>query len=249
MGDKMNEMKKDKLYFSLFISMFVLNLLLPVGSLITIIFGYSFELFNYSVMAIITFSLSLFFMVFTIRKNDFVEKYYKKRWFVLLSVLTFINFLSYCLKFNHESFYMTIIFNLIMILNFVFTVVLNLLLSDTKAKLVVNIIAVLVLVLPLVFSSIFVVLFSGMGYVKVVRSVPSPNGEYVAEILDANQGALGGDTIIQIQENKGINCLIFKIEKKPNRIYLGEWGEFDDIDVRWENNEVVLIDSVKYPIE
>ena len=144
---------------------------------------------------------------------------------------------------------MTIIFNLIMILNFVFTVVLNLLLSDTKAKLVVNIIAVLVLVLPLVFSSIFVVLFSGMGYVKVVRSVPSPNGEYVAEILDANQGALGGDTIIQIQEDKGINCLIFKIEKKPNRIYLGEWGEFDDIDVRWENNEVVLIDSVKYPIE
>ena len=136
-----------------------------------------------------------------------------------------------------------------MILNFVFAVILNFIISDTKARQITNIIAVIVLVIPLIIGSLFLTLFGSIGYVKVVRSVPSPNGEYIAEILDSDQGALGGDTIIQIQEDKGINCLIFKIEKKPNRIYYGEWGEFDDIDVRWENNEVVLIDSVKYPIK
>ena len=194
-------------------------------------------------------AFSLLFMIFTIRKRIFVKKHYRKVLFVLLSLVTIITFFSYCLKFDHESFYLTIIFNLVMISNFVFTVVLNLILSDTKTKLIANIISVLVLVVPILFCSFSVGMLSGIGYVKVVRSVPSPNGEYVAEILDANQGALGGDTIIQIQEDKGINCLIFKIEKKPNRIYYGEWGEFDDIDVRWENNEVVLIDAVKYPIK
>ena len=51
-------------------------------------------------------------------------------------------------------------------------------------------------------------LFGSIGYVKVVRSVPSPNGEYIAEILDSDQGALGGDTIINNNVTIGANAFI-----------------------------------------
>ena len=245
----MEELKQDKLYLSIFITMFLLNLLLPAGTLITSVFGYTFELFNYFVMGTITTAFSLFFMILTIRKRSFVKKCYKKSWCVFLSIATFVNYFFYCLNFEYESTCMIVIFSFIMIANFVFVVIMNLCLSDTKAKLIVNIIAVSVLVIPLCFYSFFTALIGGMGYVKVVRSVPSPDGEYVAEILDINQGALGGDTVVQINENKGLNCLIFKIEKKPNGIYYGEWGEFETIDVSWENEEFVLIDSVRYSIK
>lgn len=245
----MEELKQNKFYLSIFITMFLLNWFLPAGTVITSVFGYTFELFNYFVIGTITTVFSLFFMIFTIRKRSFVKKCYKKSWFVFLSIGTFINYFFYCLNFEHESTCMIVIFSLIMIVNFVFTVILNLSLSDTKAKLIVNIIAVSVLVIPLCFYSFFTALIGGMGYVKVVRSVPSPNGEYVAEILDINQGDLGGDTVVQINENKGLNCFVLKIEKKPNRIYYGEWGEFETIDVSWENEEFVLIDSVRYRVK
>ena len=241
--------KQEKIYSSLFQIAFVLNGFFPICALISTLFGYEFSLFNYPVMAIITMAVTLVFMVFAKRKRDYVIEHYKKIYFPILPVLAFLNFIFYFKGYNSESSYVTIIFSAVMILDFVFAVILNFIISDTKARQITNIIAVIVLVIPLIIGLLFVTLFGSIGYVKVVRSVPSPNGEYIAEILDSNQGALGGDTIIQIQEDKGINCLIFKIEKKPNRIYYGEWGEFDDIDVRWENNEVVLIDAVKYPIK
>lgn len=246
----MDELKQDKFHLSVFISIFVLNVLLPAGTLITGVFGYTFELFNYFVMGAITTAFSLFFMIFTIRKRSFVKRCYKKSWFIALSVIAFINYIFYGLIFDDDvALFIDLLIPGIMIINFIFTVIINMLLSDTKARLIANIIAVLVIVIPLCFYSFFMVLFGGMGYVKVVRSVPSPNGRYIAEIVDINQGALGGDTVVQINENKGLNCFVFKIEKKPNGIYYGEWGEFETIDVSWENDDFVLIDSVRYRVE
>lgn len=68
-----------------------------------------------------------------------------------------------------------------------------------------------------------------------VQAVDSPNGEYRAVMIDSNQGALGGNTFIDVYKNDEPDLPVFKIRKKPLRVYRGRWGEFNEIELRWED--------------
>ena len=80
-------------------------------------------------------------------------------------------------------------------------------------------------------------------------SVESPNETYYAEVIDSNQGALGGNTFVDVYENKGLNAIIFTISKKPQRIYQGDWGEFEYMAISWKNDHCLVINSVSYEIK
>lgn len=47
----------------------------------------------------------------------------------------------------------------------------------------------------------------------------------------------------------GINAIIFKIEKKPQRVYFGDWGEFVNMQIYWKDDGCLVINSVEYEIE
>ena len=83
----------------------------------------------------------------------------------------------------------------------------------------------------------------------VVKTVESSSGEYYAQVIDSDQGALGGDTLVKVYQDRGINALIFKIEKKLQRVYFGEWGEFNNMKIHWKDNNCLVINSVEYEIE
>lgn len=87
-----------------------------------------------------------------------------------------------------------------------------------------------------------ILLFAGsIGQNTVVQSVDSPNGAYRAEVIDSNQGALGGDTLVDVYNNKEMNLLVLRIRKKPQRVYQGEWGEFNDMELQWKNEHCLIV--------
>ncbi|MGN0562531.1 MAG: hypothetical protein ACI4K6_06965, partial [Candidatus Fimenecus sp.] len=95
----------------------------------------------------------------------------------------------------------------------------------------------------------FSVVFLGITCNTVVQSVPSLQNTYVAEVIDSNQGALGGDTLVEVRKNVSANVLFFTVKSHPVRVYEGEWGEFETMKIVWEdentlwvNNETVYLD-------
>ena len=89
-----------------------------------------------------------------------------------------------------------------------------------------------------------------VGETTVVETVYSPNGVYRAELLDVDQGALGGDTVVQVyDEDKGVDFGFVQLRKRPQRVYMGPWGEFEDMELYWESDEVLRINGTAYEIE
>jgi hypothetical protein len=105
------------------------------------------------------------------------------------------------------------------------------------------------MVLPIWFLSFIALIFGNFGQNTVVQAVESPNGKYCALVIDSNQGALGGDTLVDVYENSGFNAILFEIKKKPQRVYFGDWGEFEDIQIYWKDNNCLVINSVEYDID
>lgn len=68
-------------------------------------------------------------------------------------------------------------------------------------------------------------------------------------MIDSDQGALGGDTLVDVYEKSAINAILFKIEKKPQRVYSGGWGEFNNMQIYWKDDECLKINSTEYKIQ
>lgn len=102
-------------------------------------------------------------------------------------------------------------------------------------------------ILLLVLLSFVIFVFSDFGSCTVVRSVASPQNTYVAEVIDVDQGALGGDTLVNVQTNiKTINLLIGKFSKAAIHVYRGEWGEFEDMQIGWKDERTLIINGKEY---
>ncbi len=91
--------------------------------------------------------------------------------------------------------------------------------------------------------------FGNIGQNTVVKTVSSPSGKYYAQVIDSDQGALGGDTHVDVYQECGINALLFRIEKNPRRVYFGDWGEYENMKIYWKDDNCLVINSVEYEME
>ena len=105
-----------------------------------------------------------------------------------------------------------------------------------------------ILVAPIAFFAFFSLLFGDLSFVTVVKTVESPSGQYCAQVIDSDQGALGGSTAVVVSESIVRNA-IFIIEKQPKRVYSGRWGEFFDMKIYWKDDGCLVINSDKYQIK
>lgn len=105
------------------------------------------------------------------------------------------------------------------------------------------------MVLPVVFFSFVTLTLGSFGKDTVVKTVVSPKGTYYAQVIDSDQGALGGDTSVYVQEKSVVNAIIFKIEKKRKLVYFGDWGEFENMEIYWKDDTCLVINSVEYEID
>ena len=100
-----------------------------------------------------------------------------------------------------------------------------------------------------IFFAFMMLTFGSIGQNTVIKNIESPNGNFYAQVIDSDQGAFGGDTLVNVYEKRGIDTFIFRLKDKPQRVYLGEWREYESMHISWKDDKCLVINSVEYEIE
>lgn len=97
------------------------------------------------------------------------------------------------------------------------------------------------MLLPVLFLCFFFIVMNDFGSYRVVETHYSPDGKYYAQVIDSDQGALGGDTVVEVYKSGEINLGLFKIVKGPRQVYFGQWREYEHMLIYWrEDNSLVV---------
>ena len=105
-----------------------------------------------------------------------------------------------------------------------------------------------VILLPFMLLCLLLFLFP-FGRITVVRTVLSPEGNYCAQLINDDQGALGGNTLVEVHDTrKNLDLFLLSVQKNPRRVYTGRWGEFETMKLEWESEEILLINDRPYKI-
>lgn len=99
----------------------------------------------------------------------------------------------------------------------------------------------MLLVLFLGFAFFIKLAFGPMWNNTVVDTVHSPENTYYAEVIDSSQGAMGGNTFVDVHKTEG--------KGSPQRVYSGDWGEYEDMEIYWKDDTCLVINGVEYEIE
>ena len=221
--------------------LFVLTILYPAGVIITACFGYSFQLISVSAFAIAIAALSVC-IVILVFKNQLESRTVQ----ILLAIITPLSLIN-AVFYIFECPQIWVIASVFVSVGCCcFLVVKH---GKPLALKIVALVLSALMILPIGFISFIALIFGNIDQNTVVQTVESPSGKYYAQVIDSNQGALGGDTLVDVYQDCGINALIFKIEKKPQRVYFGEWGEFNNMQIHWKDDNCLVINSVEYTIE
>lgn len=220
-----------------------LTVLYPAGATIVAFFGYRFVLFSYPTFAVVTAVLSLGTVIADLIVKGTKPDKVLRILLVLISPLSLINawfFIVTCPQIlvivcvacsTCCSFYFSARYGRPLILS-----ILIMTLS-------------VLMILPISYLSFFVYLFGNFGENTVVKTLESPSGEYYAQIIDSDQGALGGNTFVDVYQKPVINAIIFRIEKDSQRVYSGKWREFEDMQIFWKSDDCLIINAAEYPLE
>ena len=223
--------------------LFSLTILYPAGVLITACLGYRFELISISAFAVAIAVLSVCIVILDlVFKNQLESKTVQ----ILLAVITPLSLIN-------AVFYIFECSQIWVIASVLLSAGCCCFLTVKHGKpLALKIVALALstlMVLPIGFFGFIALILDNLGQNTVVQTVESPSGKYYAQVIDSDQGALGGNTFVDVNEKSGINMILFKIEKKPQRVYIGDWGEFEDMQIHWKDDGCLVIDSVEYKIE
>lgn len=223
--------------------LFALSALLPSGTLICYCFGYTFEIVSISALAIIIALISVQLTILSIEEAEINISGAAKVLFTLLAPLSLVN--AVFLIVENGRIWVVVCAFICIGCSLFLTVKHG---KPLPLKIITLSLSVLMLI-PICFLGFITFIFGNIGKDTVVKTVESPNGAYYAEVINSDQGALGGDTLVDVYESKEINALVFKIFKKPQRIYSGGWGEFQGMDIYWADDDCLVINCVKYQIE
>lgn len=224
-------------------TLFILLAFRPVGILIASCFGYSFELISMPAYTVAIAVLSVCTFAFDIAAKD---KEKVAALYIVTAILTPLSLVSWIINLFACCKIVVAVSGLV---SAIFCCCLTV--RYRKNSGMKTTAAILYALLILFFSclSFFMLIFGNIGQNTVVRTLESPSGKYCAQVIDSDQGVFGGDTLVDVYEKRGINLILFKIEKKAQRVYFGEWGEFENMKIRWKDDNCLVINSVEYEIE
>lgn len=223
--------------------LFVLTVLYPVGALITACVGYNFALISVSAFALAIAILSLCIVILDLNFKNKLENKIIQLLLVIITPLSLIN----------AVFYIYVCPQIWVIASVLFSAGCSCFLTVKHgmpfALKSVALVFSALMALPIGFFSFIALFFGNISQNTVVQTVESPNGKYYAQVIDNDQGALGGDTIVNVYKKSRIYLILFRIEKKPQRVYFGDWGEFENMQIYWKDNGCLVINSVEYEIK
>ena len=189
--------------------LFSLLALLPFGVVICDICGYSFDLANYNIFAVFTAISAVIKTIFAV-SDSYESSDASITHNILLSLsspLSIINAVFYLWKCNSS---------LVAACMLICTVLCFFLASNHGkpfALKTASLILSFIMFLPALSVSLYMMF--PFGETTVVKELPSPDNTRYVQVIDSDQGALGGDTIVCLYENKGVDLLILSITKKP----------------------------------
>ena len=223
--------------------LFLLTLLYPIGALISYWFHYRFILVGVSQHAISVVVLSIMTILLDTRIKHKKEHKSISILRCLTAPLSIINGLLYILACPKLS-VVVCVFICIGCCSFLAATSRNY--SGLKAAALGISLAML---LPMGFMTFIACVFGNLGNDTVVQSVVSPNQKYCAQVIDSDQGATGGATIVRVCQESTSDAILFRIEKKPRIVYHGRWGLAPTLKARWKDDTHLIINSTEYTIE
>lgn len=227
----------------LFCLLFAMTVFLPVGTIVCACFGYTFALINVSAFAVAIAVLSVCTDVLDLIFKCTVEN---KILQILIAAITPLSLIN-------AVFFIFACSRILVIVSVFISAVCCFFLTIRHGKPAVLKTVALILsalmILPIGVFSFVTTTFGNIGHETVVQTLESPNGKYYAEVVDCDQGAFGGDTTVEVYEKFKINAILFTIEKKPQYVYFGEWGEYKDMQICWKDDRCLVINSTEYKIE
>ena len=223
--------------------LFSLTILYPAGVIITACFGYSFALISVSAFAIAIAALSVCTVVLDLICKNTLENNTIRILLAIITPFSLINAVFYIFECSQIWVIASVL------LSAVCCCYLTVKHGKHLALKIIALVLSALMILPICFFSFIGLIFGNIGQNTVVQTVESPSGRYYAQVIDSDQGALGGDTLVDVYHDCGINVILFKIEKKPQRVYSGEWGEFENMQILWKDDNCLVINSVEYEIE
>lgn len=227
-------MKKKRLFISYI--MIVVSLFLPTTTLVLYCFGYSVSLVSYALSSAV--SALIFIVYLWIYKNKDVRKI-----LTFLPIFSLVNLAVYVYKSKSVA--------VLICMSFCFicsAIIAEKACNSSKAK-VASVLTSMILSVPILIVSLAVVSFANFGVNTVVDRIHSPDKTYYIEIIDSDQGALGGDTIVYAHKNSKLNLFFLTISKTPQRVYIGKWKEYEKMQIKWKSENCLMIYSDEYYIE
>ena len=216
----------------------------PIVHLICNIIGYKFEITQPTaygvggvIIAVATVIISLIF-------KDFLKTGLIRRLCVLSPVFALISTVAYV--FN----YCTLTAMACMLTFFLCCCVLALIHTKGKRNVIIAVITHTLALIFSVFLTGMMVFFGGMSELSVIKTIDSPYDAHYAQVISIDSGALGGNTVVDVNEyKKEFPFILFSISKKPQRVYIGQWGEAATIEVYFKSDRCLVIDEKEYEIK
>lgn len=219
----------------------------PLVTLFALLSGHFAELFCDPVCAALFMALAGALSV-PILKNAAGSNAFIRVSVSLLPLLSVINWVLYLTGFDNYEPFLNLLTSGAMIVLFCIA---GLLVIKCCRKLSVKIVFCAVpglFALILAVISFFAAIFASIGKTEVVQAVSSPDGRYVAELIDDDQGALGGSTLVWVRRNTDVDLVVIRLKSFSQSIYTGRWGEFHDMTLEWKDDRSILINGTEYPV-
>lgn len=217
--------------------LFLLTILYPAGALIFDYFGYNFTIIGVPALALVLATLSVCLVALCFK----VKLHSKLPQIIIAAVLP--------LSLINSLFYLSGILTILLLMIYVgaccFLTIKHIRLFALKAT---SLTLSVLLALPIGFLLLLASLFGSFGKNTVIQTLQSPSGSRYAQVIDSDQGALGGDTYVEVYEKCLVDNFLIRIQKEPRRVYSGEWGEYDHMEIYWISDDCLVINSVEYEI-
>jgi len=217
----------------------VLYVFLPIGHLIGVATGYTFSIFNNSIFAVLLGIVSIFSLILVFREKPSMNRVNRILSFLLfpLSIIT-----GYCLIFGSTWRFTGLFIGICCVCGFIILV------KDARPIWLQIIVAILSCLIGclLVLFVFFDMCFGNFVGRTIEKVVYSPEGTYVAEVINSDQGALGGNTLVDVSCLKNINLLICQFADSPGNVYRGKWLDFETMEIYWEDDDTLVINDKVY---
>ncbi len=223
--------------------LFVMLVLLPYGKIMSFCFGYTLELVRVNAFSIVTAVLSICLVILSVKGKEVCSCGIIKVIFALLTPLSLISTVFYVFESS------SIVVIVCMFICIGCSLFLTAKYGNPLALKITTFSLSAIMIFMIGYFGFIALIFGNMAENTVVQAVESPDGKYYAELIDNDQGALGGSTLVSVYETKVIDAIVFRLSEKPKSIYQGEWGEYESMDIYWKDDNCLIINSVEYEIE